>query len=283
MVSFAASHTASALASRLIAGLCAVASAAMITPQASQAQSMDDIVQIEILDGGSTRNGSHLSALKITLAPGWKTYWRAPGDAGIPPRFEWAGSQNLVDIAMTWPTPDVFLTSGYRTIGYHNQLILPIEITPQQRGSAIQLKGRMELGICKDVCIPSDLQFEAQLNPDSKRHPAIVAALADQPLSAAEAGVSAAQCALRPSRYGMSLTVEITMPSAGGEETVIIEPGVAHLVTTETTTVRKGRRLVAETEIVSADGGVFAVDRSQMRFTVLGQNHAVDIRGCSRL
>ncbi|WP_416537322.1 MULTISPECIES: protein-disulfide reductase DsbD domain-containing protein [Phaeobacter] len=263
--------------------LCApLALSFLALPATAPAEQMSDIVRIEVLDGGTTRRGTHMGALRLTLSEGWKTYWRAPGDAGIPPRFSWQGSRNVGAVAIRWPTPEVFLTSGFRTIGYHDQLVLPVEITPAKPGQPLRLKGRMELGICKDVCIPSELRFDQALKPDSPRNPAIVAALADRPWSAKEAGVQAATCALSPSRYGMELVARITMPSAGGEEVVVVEPGVPSLVTTETTTSRQGHQLTAKTEIISADGGPFAVDRSQMRITVLGQNRAVDIQGCTR-
>ncbi|AXT36065.1 hypothetical protein D1820_14405 [Phaeobacter sp. LSS9] len=273
-----------ATAARSLAkGLCAPLALGLLTlPASTSAEQMSDIVQIEVLDGGPTRRGTHMGALRLTLSEGWKTYWRAPGDAGIPPRFSWRGSRNVGAVEIRWPTPEVFLTSGFRTIGYHDQLVLPIEITPAKPGQPLRLKGQMELGICKDVCIPSELRFDRPLQPDSRRDPAIVAALADRPWSAKEAGVQAATCAITPNRYGMELVARITMPSAGGDEIVVVEPGPPTLVTTETTTTRQGRHLTAKTEIISAEGGPFAVDRSQMRFTVLGRNHAVDIKGCTR-
>ncbi|MFS4582011.1 protein-disulfide reductase DsbD domain-containing protein [Phaeobacter sp. C3_T13_0] len=269
------------MAKAVAKGGCA-ALALFALPTEAPAEQMSDIVQIEVLDGGTTRSGTHIGALRLTLADGWKTYWRAPGDAGIPPRFSWKGSRNVGSIEIRWPTPEVFLTSGYRTIGYHNQLVLPVEITPAKPNQPLRLKGRMELGVCKDVCIPSELRFDQALQPDSRRNPVIVAALADRPWSAKEAGVKAATCAIKPSRYGMELVARIAMPSAGGEEVVVVEPGSPSQVTTETIVTRQGRELIAKTEIISADGSAFAVDRSQMRFTVLGRNHAVDIQGCNR-
>ena len=68
---------------------------------------------------------------------------------------------------------------------------------------------------------------------------------------------------------------------AGGEEVAVIEPGNPKLYAGETTTRREGGLLVAETEFLPADGNAYAIDRSQLRITVLGQNHAVDIQGCS--
>lgn len=241
-----------------------------------------DLVQMEILDGGITADGTYIGALRLTLQDGWKTYWRSPGDAGIPPQFNWRGSRNIGNISMTWPAPEVFTTSGYQTIGYHDQLVLPIEITPETPGRPVRLKGRMELGICKDVCVPSELSFNHQMSSDAGRNPAIVAAIASRPFSAREAGVTATSCRLKPTQYGIEVEARITMPSAGGAEVAVIEPGSPHLFAGTTTAERTGKVLVATTEFLPASSGTIAsVDRSQLRITVLGQNHAVDISGCT--
>lgn len=260
-----------------------LAMAAALLPVAGNAGALgEDIARIEVLNGGTTKSGSYQAALRITLQPGWKTYWRAPGDAGIPPSFSWRGSRNLEGLAITWPAPQVFLTSGYRTIGYHDQLVLPIEITPDQPNQPVRLKGRMQLGVCKDVCVPAELRFDQQLEPGAERHPAIVASLASRPWSAKEAGVRSATCSLRPSKYGLTVSARIQMPSAGGEEVAVIEPGTPHFHAGETTTRREGGLLLAETEFLpAADGAGHAIDRSRLRITVLGRSHAVDIQGCS--
>ncbi|MEP4036893.1 protein-disulfide reductase DsbD domain-containing protein [Pseudophaeobacter sp.] len=266
----------------------AVASlAAGFAPMAASAQSalpstMDELVQVEILDGGIAPDGTYTGALRLTLQEGWKTYWRAPGEAGIPPRFTWRGSRNVGEMSMTWPAPEVFSTSGYQTIGYHDQLVLPIRITPEKPGRPVRLKGRMELGICKDVCVPSELSFDHQLDSDAARNPTIAAALASRPYSAREAGVSASTCRLRPTKYGIEVEARITMPSAGGTEVAVIESGSPHVFAGATTTSRSGRTLVAKSELLPARAGALpAVDRSQLRITVLGQKHAVDISGCT--
>ncbi len=260
----------------------AAAASLFILGGGAQAQSVpDDLVRIEILEGGSARNGTVLGAVRVTLSDGWKTYWRAPGDAGIPPTFSWAGSQNVANVSITWPTPDVFLTSGLRTLGYHDQMILPVEITPQQPGAPVRLKGRIGIGICKEVCVPSELTFDRDLNPKAKRNPAIVAALASRPYSAREAGVKTATCRLSPTQYGMKVEAHITMPSAGGTEVAVIEPGSPFLQAGNTNARRSGNVLVAETEFFSLTKELAAVDRSAVRITVLGQHHAVDIKGCS--
>lgn len=262
-----------------------VAAVAMALPGPSAARSDtfgDHPVQIEILDGGRTKDGTYVGALRVTLEDGWKTYWRTPGDAGIPPAFSWRGSRNVGHVNMTWPAPEIFLTAGMRTIGYHDQLVLPVEITPENPNKPVRLKGQMELGICKDVCIPSELSFDHGLDPDAPRNPAIVAALATQPYTAREAGVTSATCALSPSRYGIRIEAHIKMPSAGSQEIAVIEPGAPHLMAGETSTTRQGTTLIATTEFMpSRSGDGLSVDRSELRITVLGNNHAVEIQGCT--
>ncbi|MCX8508161.1 MAG: protein-disulfide reductase DsbD family protein, partial [Rhodobacteraceae bacterium] len=68
---------------------------ALAAPLAQAQPVPDNLLKAEILPGWRTESGSQMAALRLTMAPGWKTYWRAPGDAGIPPRFDWTGSANL--------------------------------------------------------------------------------------------------------------------------------------------------------------------------------------------
>ncbi|MFC3614682.1 protein-disulfide reductase DsbD domain-containing protein [Lutimaribacter marinistellae] len=257
--------------------------AAMAAGLASSAQAgdADGLARLEVLDGGMTERGTYLGALRLKLADGWKTYWRAPGDAGIPPQFDWSRSRNVGGVAITWPAPEVFDQSGMRSIGYSDELVLPVEITPARPGQPVALRGRMEFGVCKDVCVPADLDFDHALDAGAGRNPAIAAALAQRPYSAREGGVREAKCRLRPTRDGMQVEAHIAMPSAGGEEVAVIEPGNPSLWASETKTVRQGGTLVATSEFVNEAGGAFALDRGDIRITVLGAKHAVDIRGCT--
>lgn len=246
----------------------------------SRAGGMDDLAQLDVLDGGQSKQGTYLSALRLTLPEGWKTYWRAPGDAGIPPRFDWRGSRNVSSVKFIWPSPEVFDQNGLQTIGYTTQLVLPIEITPTNADRPIRLKGEMEFGMCKEVCIPGALKFSHDVNADAPRNPVIVAALAARPFSASEANVRAAVCRLSPTKDGMKITAQITMPPAGGREVAVIESGVPTLWSAGSSTKRSGNTLTATTELVNTEAGSFMLDRSNIRITVLGKNHSVDILGC---
>ncbi|WP_170762158.1 protein-disulfide reductase DsbD domain-containing protein [Ruegeria lacuscaerulensis] len=255
--------------------------ASLVLTAPAHAQTVGEVVQLDILDGGRTADGTYLGAVRLTLKEGWKTYWRAPGDAGIPPQFDWSGSQNVGNVSITWPAPQVFLQNGLQSIGYANQLVLPVEITPENPARPVRLRGDMDLGVCKDVCIPERLDFDHTLDADAARNPAIAAALAQRPYSAKEAHVSHASCHLTPTSDGIQIEARVTMPSAGGREVAVIEPGNPALWASQSETERQGDTLIATSEVINSSGGPFALDRSEIRITVLGANHSVDIQGCS--
>jgi len=259
----------------------AVASAAV--PAQAQSDNPADMVQIRVLPGWSESGGSHMAALHLTLAPGWKTYWRAPGDAGIPPSMDLQGSNNLSDVTPIWPTPDVFSQNGMQTVGYARELVLPLRVTPQDAGQPATIAARMQIGICATICVPVEFDFTLDLpaSGSALQQDQIRTALADQPVSATRGNVGNVTCTLNPIRDGLALSVSIDMPSAGGPETVLIETADPQVWVAETESVRQGGTLTARTELVHVSGQVFALDRSGLRMTVLGQDRAVDIHGCT--
>ena len=258
-----------------------VALAALIAPPAVAQSWIDDVVRVEILDGGASEGGTHRAGIRFILADGWKTYWRAPGDAGIPPEFSWRGSRNIDTTQISWPTPVVFDQNGLRSIGYETEMVLPIDIVPKKSGEPIRLKGRVDLGVCKDVCIPSTVSFDQTLDPSASLPPALLAARSDRPFTAAEAGVTSVTCVISPTSHGLQVEAHIRMPNAGGSEYTVTEAGSPQVWVSETQVRREGDTLVATSELMHSGGGSFALDRSALRFTVLGTKHAVDVRGCS--
>ncbi|WP_299916680.1 protein-disulfide reductase DsbD domain-containing protein [uncultured Roseobacter sp.] len=239
-------------------------------------------VTAQVLPGWVRDDGARVAAVQLSLEPGWKTYWRAPGDAGIPPSFDWSGSRNLHSVAITWPTPQVFDQNGMRSIGYEDELVIPLVLAPTAPGEPIRVRLDMEIGICSDICIPHSLNFDETLTGGgSKPTPAIAAALAQSPYSAQEAGVTAATCRIEPTKDGLRIEARVTAPSAGAHEVMVIEPGLGDVWVSEAQTHRTGGDVIAVSEMIHVEGGAIAVDRSAIRLTVLGSSHAIDIRGCS--
>jgi len=243
--------------------------------------SVDNVAKVDVLQGWRTETGSHMAAIRIQLAPGWKTYWRAPGDAGIPPRFSWEGSRNLDTVQLHWPTPKVFHQNGLRSVGYKDSVIIPIELTPKSSGAkAIKLQAEMELGVCEQICVPISVRLDADLRADGAADPLIKASLEDQPISAKSAGVRSVSCAINAISDGLHLEARIELPKTGKAEVAVVELADQTVWVSEATTTRKGRNLIVVSEMVPPNAAPFLLNRSDIRITVLGDRHAVDIRGC---
>ncbi len=237
--------------------------------------------QAEILPGWRTEAGTHMAALHVTLDPGWKTYWRAPGEAGLPPEFDWSKSLNAAEVIVHWPTPEVFLSSGVRTLGFHDDLVLPLEIVPEDPAAAIELSGDLALGICENICMPMQVSVSAEL-PDSETRadPRIEFALDHRPESAQAAGLVSARCDVEPISDGLRVTAQLELPDVGDDEVVVVETADPSVWVSTALSDRSGAVLTAEADLVPANAQPFALDPEDLRFTVLASGRAVDIHGC---
>src|ERR1700704_2104124 len=92
-----------------------------------------------LIAGGSVPGAPLRAGLEIRLKPGWHTYWRYPGDAGVPPRFDFAGSQNVKAVEVLWPAPRRLPEAGLDTIGYDRDVTLPLRVTPQDPAKPVTL------------------------------------------------------------------------------------------------------------------------------------------------
>jgi len=240
-----------------------------------------NVVSVEVIPGWQTDSGSRIAALRISLAPGWKTYWRAPGDAGIPPMINFAGSSNVASTRLQWPVPEVFYEGAMRSIGYYNEVVVPIELMPKSADATISLSGEMQIGVCEEICVPAYLTFSAELPAGGNRNPAIVAALINRPLTEEEAGVSAVTCAFSAIDNGLVISTVLEMPHTGGQEAVVIEAGDPPIWVSEPDVQRSGNQITAVSRMIHGAGGSIAFNREDIRITVLGTQHAVDVQGCA--
>lgn len=257
-----------------------VACALALIAAPALATTQDDVLQAQLRPGYQTENGSRMAALDLALAPGWKTYWRSPGDAGIPPTFDWSGSENVKSVRLHWPAPEVFQVNGMQTIGYHERLVLPVEITPADPSQPVRLRVRMDLGVCDEICLPASLDLAADLATPGAPDASIKAALKNRAATAQEAGVTSVACSVDPIRDGLRLTARLGLPDPGLPEVVAFETGDREIWVAEAITERRGGELVAITELVPPNGAPFALDRSQVTLTVLVSSGAVEVRGC---
>ncbi|MBM3582078.1 MAG: disulfide bond formation protein DsbD, partial [Alphaproteobacteria bacterium] len=92
--------------------------------------------------------------LHFKMEKGWKIYWRAPGDAGFPPKLKWDGSTNVKDARIAWPTPERFKLLDVETIGYKDEVVLPFALRPATPGEALTLSATVDFLTCDQICVP---------------------------------------------------------------------------------------------------------------------------------
>ena len=93
-------------------------------------------------------------ALEFRLAPGWKIYWRTPGEAGLPPTIDLLADGDAVISQIKWPVPKRFNAFGFDNFGYDSAVILPLQVSGHRLGSSVQLRGQIEALVCADICVP---------------------------------------------------------------------------------------------------------------------------------
>ncbi|MGZ3362949.1 MAG: protein-disulfide reductase DsbD domain-containing protein, partial [Xanthobacteraceae bacterium] len=118
------------------------------------------------------------AGLGIRLKPGWHTYWRYPGDAGVPPRFDFAGSQNVKAVEVLWPAPQRIPEEGMVAIGYTGDVMLPIAIVPQDVSKPVLLHLKLDYAVCEKLCVPAEGKAELLLTGGPSSQDAALAAAA---------------------------------------------------------------------------------------------------------
>lgn len=101
--------------------------------------------------------------LEIKLDPGWKTYWRAPGEGGLPPRFDWSGSANLAGIDVGWPAPNRFEIGGMESVGYADHVILPLDAKLARPGEQLALRLALRYAVCREICMLAEANLALDL------------------------------------------------------------------------------------------------------------------------
>jgi len=118
------------------------------------------------------------AGIEIRLDPGWKTYWRNPGDSGVPPTFDFKDSANIKTVITLWPAPERFDDgSGGHSIGYVSHVVFPLRILPKDAAKAASLRVKLAYAICGHWCVPAEANLDLTLSDKTKaEEPAIVAA-----------------------------------------------------------------------------------------------------------
>src|SRR3981081_1373666 len=110
---------------------------------------------------GSRSGGVLLGGIAVQLQPGWKTYWRTPGDSGVPPRFDFSKWKNIEAVPVLWPAPAKFDDgAGGHSMGYHDQVVLPLRIVAKNADKPVILRVGINYAVCEKICIPVEANTE---------------------------------------------------------------------------------------------------------------------------
>jgi hypothetical protein len=132
-----------------------------------------------LIAGAALRGSAALTfraGVEIRLASGWKTYWRYPGDSGVPPRFDFSGSENVGSVAVLWPVPHRFTDDGGTSIGYKDGVIFPLRVTARDAGKPVTLSLKLDYAVCEKLCVPAEANAALKLAPVPSSHDAALAA-----------------------------------------------------------------------------------------------------------
>jgi DsbC/DsbD-like thiol-disulfide interchange protein len=161
---------------------------------------------------GSRSGGVLLGGIAIQLEQGWHTYWRTPGDSGVPPRFDFSKSDNVEAVTVLWPAPMKFDDgAGGHSLGYKKQVVLPLRIVAKNNDKPVTLRAHISYAVCDKLCIPVEAASELTF--------ASVASTEDGNLSAALDAVP------KPANVGDPTPVTIRDVRRDGDKNVLVDVG----------------------------------------------------------
>lgn len=154
------------LAYGAIAALALIWMAPTAQGQSFAATTQKPDIKVDLVAGDAVF-GEAWIGVRIDLGPGWETYWKSPGDAGLPPEFDWSGSSNLDHAEVDWPAPFRLSIQGIETVGYTHQVLLPVRI--RVRDPAIKTKVQLKLALyaCSTICVREDRVLSTTILPNA--------------------------------------------------------------------------------------------------------------------
>jgi DsbC/DsbD-like thiol-disulfide interchange protein len=185
-----------------------------------------------LIAGASLKSGGAAwlrAGVEIRLEPGWKTYWRYPGDSGVPPTLDFSGSENIKSVTVLWPAPERFADgAGGDSIGYTGDIVFPLRIVAQDAAKPSSLHVKLGYAICANLCVPAEADLDLTLSGASgSEEPALVAAEARVPRHVplgASAGLAIRSVHREPGGAREHVVVEVAAPEGAPVELFVEGP-----------------------------------------------------------
>lgn len=269
-----------------LAALTAAATPPAIGPAGSAAAQAivstgESFVRARLAVGPRSGDGLREAGLVLDIADGWKTYWRNPGEAGIPPAFDWSASTNVADIEIAWPRPVRFESFGMRTLGYARQVVLPLRIRPLDPSAPIGLDLQVALGVCAEICVLEETRVVERIPATAEGADAalIAAARRTVPGPGKGQGLVSAVCRLTGAGADRDFTARLVFDRALPDPVVVLE-GPADSWFHGTEIAAEGGEIAVTSQLALTDAAAW-VGRSDLRINVFAGDVAADIRGCA--
>ena len=138
-----------------------IASPALAAETAWQTVAPD--VTLRLVSAGTVKpDGTTWIGVELNMPPTTKTYWRIPGETGLPTELDFAGSQGVTADTIFWPYPERDQSERYVDYVYHGPTLLPVQL--QLDAATAQLELSVVMGVCSDVCVPAQARFSLPLD-----------------------------------------------------------------------------------------------------------------------
>lgn len=166
------------------------------------------------LVAGSRSGGAFLGGIAFQMQPGWKTYWRNPGDSGVPPRIDFTKSENIESVTILWPAPMKFADgAGGISLGYKDQVLLPLRIVAKSADKPVTLRAAINYAVCEKLCIPVDANVELAFTSVASTEDSAITAALDTVPKPAKIGDTAPLAVQGVKREGkLGVVVDVVAP-----------------------------------------------------------------------
>jgi DsbC/DsbD-like thiol-disulfide interchange protein len=163
---------------------------------------------------GAQHGAVHRAGIEIRLAPGWKTYWRYPGDSGIPPRFDFSNSKNVKSVTVRYPAPHRLTDESGTSIGYKTNVVFPLDIVPQNAAQPVMLAVKADYAVCEKICIPAEGKAELSVTGKPGAQDGWLKQHADLVPVAAKIGAAEPLAVRAVKRENKRILVDVAAPGA---------------------------------------------------------------------
>lgn len=147
--------------------ICTAAFSSMALSNESAFHDIAPDVKIRLISSGEVnKDGDLLVGIELKMPQSTKTYWRVPGETGIPMSVDWSSSKGITQLKMDWPMPTRDQEYSYVDHIYQGDMIFPVHLNVEDLNNAV-LNTSIRMGICDEICVPVNIDMSLALETES--------------------------------------------------------------------------------------------------------------------